>query len=137
MNSGWIFTTKIWKNYIFVGTDEKVIKVYNAKSFELVEELNGHNDCITSIEISDKYLFSGSYDHTIKSWDLFELENRIKERRIMEKEDLYSKNIEALNKDMKKKSKKKENLIEEKKSDIEKLDKKVKQKTKKNRKTKK
>jgi len=35
-------------------------------------------------------LYSGSYDHSIRSWDLKEMQNRIRERSIMSGEDLWS-----------------------------------------------
>lgn len=33
-------------------------------------------------------LYTGSFDHSIRSWDLKDMHNRIRERRIMRREDL-------------------------------------------------
>lgn len=40
-------------------------------------------------------LYTGSYDHTIRSWDIKEMKNRIRERIYMTKEDLWSKKFNA------------------------------------------
>ena len=40
-------------------------------------------------------LYSGSYDHSIRSWDLIEMKDRIRERARMLKEDLWSKKYDA------------------------------------------
>jgi F-box and WD-40 domain protein 1/11/F-box/WD-40 domain protein 7 len=40
-------------------------------------------------------LYSGSYDHSIRSWDLREMHDRIRERSIMFAEDLWSKKHDA------------------------------------------
>lgn len=40
-------------------------------------------------------LYTGSYDHLIYSWDLKEMYNRIRERKNMAREDLWSKKHDA------------------------------------------
>ena len=107
MNGGWIFSLKVWQNYLFACCDDKVIKVFNMKTWEILEELYGHEDTVSCIVIGSKFIFTGSYDHTIRSWDIGEMENRIRERKIMEKEEIISLKIEAYNKAMDKKTKKK------------------------------
>lgn len=47
---------------------------------EEVEELAGHDDGIISLAFADKMLYSGSYDHSIRSWDIKEMMQRISER---------------------------------------------------------
>lgn len=74
--------------YIYIGTDDKKIKVYDLKSWELKEELDGHVDGVTTLAFANGMLYSGSYDHLIRSWDLQEMYQRIRERAIMYKEDL-------------------------------------------------
>ena len=74
-----------------------------------VEEFIGHKDGVTCLEFSDKMLYSGSFDHSIRSWDLQEMSKRIVDRNIMLKEELFSMKLEALlaikNKGMKAKKK--------------------------------
>ena len=72
-----------------------------------MEELFGHDDAITHMEIGAKFLFTGSLDHSIRSWDVGEIENRIRERKTMEREELMSRKMEAYNKIMEKKGKRK------------------------------
>lgn len=83
------------------------MKFYSKKTLECVEELYGHEDSITFMELGNKFLFTSSLDHSIRSWDISEIENRIRERRIMEREELMSRKMEAYNKIMDKKGKKK------------------------------
>lgn len=57
-------------------------------------------------------LYSGSYDQSIRSWDLHEMYDRIRERNRMMLEDLWSKKYDAFynklyGKKKKKKTKKK------------------------------
>jgi len=56
---------------ISAGTDSKIY-VYDFKKKDKINELKGHNDIITSIDISKdgKYLISGSWDTTAKIWSL-------------------------------------------------------------------
>ena len=79
---------EVLDKYIYIGTDEKKIRVYNLSNWVLVEEFNGHDDGITQVAFADNMLYSGAYDHTIRSWDLKEMHNRIRERVIIYKEDL-------------------------------------------------
>ena len=72
-----------------------------------VEEFVGHKDGVTCFEYCDKMIYSGSYDHSIRSWDVQEMVKRIADRRIMLKEELFSKKLEAYNAVMNKGKKKK------------------------------
>ena len=40
-------------------------------------------------------LYSGSYDHSIRSWDLLEMYKRIQERAFMIREDIETRRIET------------------------------------------
>jgi F-box and WD-40 domain protein 1/11/F-box/WD-40 domain protein 7 len=52
------------------------------------EELGGHDDGIISLAFADNMLYSGSYDHSIRSWDVKEMMQRISERNSMSFEDV-------------------------------------------------
>jgi len=52
------------------------------------EELGGHDDGIISLSFADHMLYSGSYDHSIRSWDVKEMMQRISERNYMSFEDV-------------------------------------------------
>ena len=58
---------------MYVGTDDKKIKVFELKSWELKEVLLGHKDGVTCLAFANDMLYSGSYDHLIKSWNLEEI----------------------------------------------------------------
>lgn len=122
-----MLSLNILKNFLFVGTDDRIIRVYDINNnFLIVEEFTGHEDGILCLEFADKLLFSGSFDQylinifyfsnfiwiffkksTIRSWDLEEMINRIRERKIMYKEDVYSRKIEVFTNFLAKKNKKK------------------------------
>ena len=53
-----------------------------------VEELAGHDDGVISLAFADKMLYSGSFDHSIRSWDIREMVQRIGERECMSFEDI-------------------------------------------------
>lgn len=80
---------KAVKEYLFVGTDDRKIKVFDTKSWDLKEELVGHADGITTLTVANKMLYSGSFDHFIRSWSIEEMHDRIRERAEMAREDLY------------------------------------------------
>jgi WD40 repeat protein len=86
---------KFHNNYLYTGCDDKKIRVYSWPEVNEVEELPGHDDGIISIEFASKMLFSGSYDHSIRSWDIEEMVQRINERNCMLYEDVESKKYEV------------------------------------------
>lgn len=129
LNSGWIYTISFYKDWVFLGLDDKSIKIYSQKSLELLEELFGHDNLVSCLAFNELFLFSGSYDHTIRSWDLVEITNRIRERKIMENEELMSRKMEAYNKIMDKTKKKGKNK-EKNQEKEEKTNTKTKEKTK-------
>lgn len=61
----------------------------------MLEELNAHENGVTSLAFANHELFSGSYDHYIICWDMQEIETRIKERALMRDEDILSRKIEV------------------------------------------
>ena len=65
------------QGYLYAGCDDKKIRVYYWPHVKDVEELPGHDDGIISLDFASKMLFSGSYDHSIRSWDIEEMIQRI------------------------------------------------------------
>lgn len=81
----------ILDKYLYTGGDDRRIKIWDiSKDFANVEDLNGHEDGVISLEFADGMLYSGSFDHLILSWDLKEMYNRIRERFRMFCEDVSS-----------------------------------------------
>jgi len=106
-HDGWILTMKRHENYLYTGSDDKKIKVWNISDNSLLEEFNGHEDGVVSLEFCDGNLYSGSFDHSIRSWDLKEMDYRIVDRKRMFREDILSKKYETFMSLMFKKGKKK------------------------------
>jgi WD40 repeat protein len=82
-------------SHLYVGCDDRKIRVYHWPGMEEVEELAGHDDGIISLSFADSMLYSGSYDHSIRSWDIKEMMQRIVERNSMSFEDVESKKYEV------------------------------------------
>ena len=59
----------------------------------LLDEMSGHDDGVTHIAFANNMMYTGSYDHSIRSWDLGEMNRRIWERRKMYYEDLNVRNL--------------------------------------------
>lgn len=63
-----------------MGSDDRKIRVYKWPEMKEVEELAGHDDGIFCLCFADRMLYSGSFDHSIRSWDVREMVQRIAER---------------------------------------------------------
>lgn len=107
VNGNWLNCMKKLNDYLILGCDDRMVRVFSLKTYKLLEEFFGHEDSIISLEIADGMLFSGSNDHSIRSWDLKEMENRIRERKFMIREDINSRKFEAYSSVIEKKKKKK------------------------------
>jgi hypothetical protein len=68
--------------------------------------MHGHHSGITTLELCDESLFSGSLDGSVRGFDLKEMEQRIAEQALMYKEDVRSRKWEEAWKILGKKRKK-------------------------------
>lgn len=76
--TGWVLEMKINNGLLYCGCDDRRIRVYQVEDLKQVEELAGHDDGVITIEFADKMLYTGSYDHSIRSWDIKEMLHRIR-----------------------------------------------------------
>ncbi|CDW73833.1 wd40 repeat-containing protein [Stylonychia lemnae] len=93
--------------FLITGQDDGSVKFWNIKTKQIIEDLPGHLNAVTSFTFLDNYLYSGSLDHSILCWNLNEIEIRIIEREAMQYEDLLSKKIEVFQRYISSKTKKK------------------------------
>ena len=59
-------------NEIYVADVSSDIQVYDVRKKQVIYTLRGHNDTITSLQVSPdaQYLLSNSHDSTVKTWDI-------------------------------------------------------------------
>lgn len=76
--SGWVLEMKINNGLLYCGCDDRRIRVYSLDDMKQVEELAGHDDGVISIDFAGDMLYTGSYDHSIRSWDIKEMLHRIR-----------------------------------------------------------
>jgi len=74
VHTGWINTLKTLRRTIFSGSTDSLIKKISYE--DLVneafqsEELRGHTNGVTCLEIHGNHLISGSHDKTVKIWNI-------------------------------------------------------------------
>ena len=56
-------------DYLCSGHDDVIINVWNSKG-SLIRQLKGHTNAVTSLVMQGEHLISGSYDKTLRKWDL-------------------------------------------------------------------
>lgn len=56
--------------FVFSGSDDTNVRVWNAETLECVHELKGHTDNVRVLTVDARYLYSGSWDKKIRVWDL-------------------------------------------------------------------
>ncbi|KAN0032715.1 hypothetical protein ACTFIV_006635 [Dictyostelium citrinum] len=61
--------------YLVTGGEEKLIKVWDTETMEVVETFKGHKDVISALSFrkGTYTLYSGSNDRTVKIWDLSQM----------------------------------------------------------------
>ena len=82
-HKGWVYTIEIMKDRMFSGGDDRTIIIWNIEKQKMLEQLNGHEDGVTSIGFAYNDLYTGSFDHHVICWDLADLEDRIAEKEDM------------------------------------------------------
>ena len=67
---GKFLSLAVGNGYICAGTSHCTIAVWSIHSFALERALTGHAWEVWQLVINDTLLFSGSFDHTIRIWDM-------------------------------------------------------------------
>jgi len=94
-HKSWVLGLKVLGDYLFTNSEDKTICVWDKNTGNCVDEFIGHQDGVTFLEFSNRMVYSGSYDHSIRSWDLEEMNRRIEEKSLMKQEEILSRKIEV------------------------------------------
>eukprot|EP00443_Scrippsiella_acuminata_P097608 CAMPEP_0115625028 /NCGR_PEP_ID=MMETSP0272-20121206/27605_1 /TAXON_ID=71861 /ORGANISM="Scrippsiella trochoidea, Strain CCMP3099" /LENGTH=521 /DNA_ID=CAMNT_0003061315 /DNA_START=39 /DNA_END=1600 /DNA_ORIENTATION=- len=86
-HSSQVSALRAWKSWLLSASDDRTIRVWMLakdppSGATLLEEFRGHAGAVLAISVSDtdRLLWSGGRDWTIRSWDLREVEQRVWER---------------------------------------------------------
>lgn len=91
----WALGIKVVGSLLFGFSDDKMISVWDKITGKLLEQFSGHHDGITCMELTEDFIYSGSFDQSILIWDIEEMKVRISERALMTREDIESRKIET------------------------------------------
>lgn len=116
VNFPWIHCIVLHKQYIICGCDDGAIRIFIRKTLKEVLSLKGHEDGVNHLTIADNMIYSSSFDNSIKSWDIEEIEIRLEEMALMFQEDILSRKVFMFSAGKKKKGKKKRGKKKKKKA---------------------
>merc|ERR1712146_598544 len=69
-------------------SEDGYIKVWSPKDAYLLDDLGGHDGGVVSLALGAKNILTGGRDHSVRSWDLKDMEERLQERARMTEADL-------------------------------------------------
>jgi len=64
-----VLSTKRYRNYMITGSQDRTIRIWDAKKGKQLMLLRGHEEAVNTIEIKDKFIYSGGADGTIRQWE--------------------------------------------------------------------
>jgi len=96
-HNGQVNSLRIYKSWLISASDDRSIRIWVAATGVLLEDFRGHAGGVIALEVAfeDKLIWSGSRDWTVRSWDLAEIEHRVRELKHMTKADQESTAEEA------------------------------------------
>lgn len=72
LHPDWVKKFVIVSNYIITGSRDCLIRVFDLKTSELVNTINGHYDEVSSLVVVGNKIYSGSYDCTLRQWNILD-----------------------------------------------------------------
>ena len=92
---GWVYCLMLYKNLLFSGGDDNVVRVWDLNTTLQLETLEAHRNGVTAIVLCNNDLFSASFDHYLSHWDFPAMLARIDEKAFMRQEDIMSRKVEV------------------------------------------
>merc|ERR1719502_1984055 len=78
-------------NWLFSASEDRTVRLWDATTGAGLADFYGHGGGVLSLSVaSDKLLWTGSRDHTVRSWDIAEVKARLRENSCMEIADRQS-----------------------------------------------
>lgn len=76
---GSLITTELSDDgrYLFVATNNHIVKMIDRESYEVAKEFSGHENYVIAIDQHRNYLITGSWDATVRLWDISSEENQL------------------------------------------------------------
>lgn len=100
-----ILCTGVHENYLFSGADDKKFVQWDIRQGKVMHTFFGHSDTVRCLSITtDGSLYTGSFDHSVRRWDMDAVINKFKHEEEIRKQAEEQKKAEA---DAKKSLKKK------------------------------
>jgi len=87
---GHVISLNTCKDWLISSAEDKLIRIWDTFSGRLIVELWGHSAGVISTSVAWPLLWTGSRDHTVRSWDLGEIDRQIQETAAMELCDAQS-----------------------------------------------
>ena len=63
----------IFYSTVYTGCGDTIARCFDVKSGALKRTFKGHTGSVNSLRVIDKRLFTGSYDGTLRIWDVSDL----------------------------------------------------------------
>ena len=87
---GHVISLNTCKDWLISSAEDKLIRIWDTFSGRLIVELWGHSAGVISTSVAWPLLWTGSRDHTVRSWDLGEIDRQMQETAAMELCDAQS-----------------------------------------------
>lgn len=68
-HKGWVYCLLIVGDYLYSGGDDNVVRIWNLKTTDQIEQLVGHRNGVTQIVMCNNMIVTGSFDHYVMTWD--------------------------------------------------------------------
>jgi len=104
-HSSHVMSLRSTGGWLISASEDRTVRLWDAASGALLADFYGHTGGVqtTSVADQERLLWSGSRDHSVRSWDLGEVEKQLKEQTAMAHADEQSREFEIASRPVAKK----------------------------------